>query len=165
MVTHTSTAPLPPTLILGVGNYLMGDEGAGVHLAEQMAEETLPEGVAVLDGGTGGFHLMGHLEAYPRLVIVDATLDGQPVGTIQLRRPRYAADFPRALSTHDIGLRDVLEALSITNKMPEVYLYTISIEDLRQMDLTLSPAVAHAVQVVKGEIRGLVGAARAVEIV
>jgi hydrogenase maturation protease len=149
------------TLVLGVGNYLMGDEGVGVHLAEAMAQEALPEGVEVLDGGTGGFHLMEHMERHPCLIIVDATLDGQPVGTIQRRRPRFAADFPRVLSTHDIGLRDVLEGLSITGKMPDVHLYTISIEDLREMDIALSPAVAEAMHQVKKEILELLRAGSA----
>ena len=45
-------------LILGVGNYLMGDEGLGVHVARALQGESLPEGVDVLDGGTAGFQLM-----------------------------------------------------------------------------------------------------------
>lgn len=144
------------TLILGVGNYLMGDEGVGVHLAEQLSAEDLPEWAEVLDGGTGGFHLMGAMEQCPRIVIVDATLDGRPAGTIQLRRPRFSSDFPRAMSTHDIGLRDVLDGLSITGKMPDVYLYTISISDLQDLEIALSPPVESAMHEVKEEIKRLI---------
>ena len=43
-------------LILGVGNYLMGDEGVGVHLIQEMDKIDLPEYVDILDGGTGGFY-------------------------------------------------------------------------------------------------------------
>lgn len=151
-----STQTQVNTMILGVGNYLMGDEGVGVHLAEQMAAEHLPAWVEVLDGGTGGFHLMGPMQQCPRIVIVDATLDGRPAGTIQLRRPRFASDFPRAMSTHDIGLRDVLDGLSITGSMPDVYLYTISISALQEMEISLSPQVESAMQQVKKDILQLV---------
>jgi len=42
-------------LVLGIGNLLMGDEGLGVHYARRMEQESLPEEVTVLDGGTAGF--------------------------------------------------------------------------------------------------------------
>jgi len=51
-------------LILGVGNYLMGDEGIGVHVMQEMAKINLPDYVDILDGGTGGFLLLNCFEAY-----------------------------------------------------------------------------------------------------
>ena len=45
-------------LVLGIGNYLMGDEGVGVHIVQRMEKMDLPDYVEVLDGGTGGFFLM-----------------------------------------------------------------------------------------------------------
>ena len=50
-----------PVLILGIGNYLMGDEGLGVHLANQLKAEVDPGLADVLDGGTAGFQLMEYL--------------------------------------------------------------------------------------------------------
>jgi hydrogenase maturation protease len=44
-------------LVLGIGNYLMGDEGIGVHAVNQLEDEGI-EGVDFLDGGTGGFYLL-----------------------------------------------------------------------------------------------------------
>ena len=131
-------------LILGVGNYLMGDEGVGVHVAQRLAGYELPPGVDVVDGGTGGFHLMGILEQYEVVVLLDATIDGRPAGTIRLMEPRFASDFPRSMSTHDIGLRDVIEALQICGKMPKIYLVTISVEDLQPMSVQLSAPVQDA---------------------
>jgi hydrogenase maturation protease len=132
-------------LVLGVGNYLMGDEGVGVHVAQRLAEYKLPPGAEVLDGGTGGFHLMGHFEQYEVVVLIDATIDGQPGGTIRLLEPRFASDFPRSMSTHDIGLRDVIEALQITGRMPKIYLITVSAVDLEPMTIHLSPPVQESV--------------------
>ena len=65
-------------LILGVGNYLMGDEGLGVHVARALQGESLPEGVDFLDGGTAGFQLMDYLEKYQIVIMIDATLDKNP---------------------------------------------------------------------------------------
>ncbi len=48
----------PSILILGIGNLLMGDEGIGVRSVEALAKNTLPPNVHLLDGGTGGFHLL-----------------------------------------------------------------------------------------------------------
>jgi hydrogenase maturation protease len=44
-------------ILQGVGNYLRGDEGIGVHVAARLPQETLPASVGIVDGGTGGFHL------------------------------------------------------------------------------------------------------------
>lgn len=132
-------------LVLGVGNYLMGDEGMGVHVTQRLAERELPPGAAVLDGGTGGFHLMGIFEQYEVVILIDATIDGQLAGTIRLLEPRFASDFPRSMSTHDIGLRDVIEALQITGRLPKIYLITISAEDMEPMTIKLSAAVQESV--------------------
>ena len=126
-------------LIMGIGNYLMGDEGVGVHVAQRLAKETLPEGVDVLDGGTGGFFLMEYFENYPVVILIDATLDDRPTGTIRLIEPQFAADFPRAMSTHDIGLRDLVEGLAILGKIPKIYLFAVSIEMIQSQQIKLSP--------------------------
>lgn len=131
-------------LMLGIGNYLMGDEGVGVYIAQKMTQESLPPGVEVLDGGTGGFHLMGHMEQYPLVVMVDATLDGRAAGSVRQIRPRFSSDLPRAMSTHDVGLRDVVEAMSIRGTLPEIVLFVISVEEVQPMYIGLSPAVKAA---------------------
>ena len=133
-------------LFLGIGNYLMGDEGLGVALANKMAEVPLPPNVEVLDGGTGGFHLMGPMEAYDIVFMADATLDGLPAGTARCIEPRFSQDFPRVMSTHEVGLRDVVEAMSLRGTLPKIYLYLISVEEVQPMYIGLSPEVEAAVE-------------------
>jgi hydrogenase maturation protease len=128
-------------LILGIGNYLMGDEGVGVHLANRLQQGKLPEGVDVVDGGTGGFHLLEYFENYKTVILVDATLDGQPAGSIRLIKPRFIADFPRAMSTHDIGLKDLVSASQLLGNMPDIHLFVVSIESLQQQGIELTPAI------------------------
>lgn len=129
-------------LIMGIGNYLMGDEGVGVHLAETLEGYTLPPNVDVVDGGTGGFHLLGYFEKYREVILVDATLDNNPVGYIRLIQPKFASDFPKAMSTHDIGLKDMMSSLQLMGKVPHIHLFVVSIESIQQQGIELTPEIA-----------------------
>lgn len=142
-------------LIMGIGNYLMGDEGVGVHVAQRLAKETLPGGVDVLDGGTGGFFLMEYFENYPVVILIDATLDDRPTGTIRVIEPRFASDFPRAMSTHDIGLRDLVEGLAILGKLPKIYLFAVSIEMIQSQQIELSPALERVMPELLAQVKDM----------
>lgn len=142
-------------LIMGIGNYLMGDEGVGVHVAQRLAREELPEGVDVLDGGTGGFFLMEYFENYPVVILIDATLDDRPTGTIRLIEPRFANDFPRAMSTHDIGLRDLVEGLAILGKLPKIYLFAVSIEMIQPQQIELSPELEQVMPALLKQVKNM----------
>jgi hydrogenase maturation protease len=128
-------------LVMGVGNYLMGDEGIGVHIIQEMAKKKLPEYVDILDGGTGGFLLLSCFQVYPTIIFVDATMDGKPAGTISLIRPKFASDFPSALSVHDVGLKDMVEAVYLMDKVPDIHLFTVSIEEMNPMTIELNAKV------------------------
>ena len=132
-------------LILGVGNYLMGDEGIGVHIMQDMAKMKLPDYLDILDGGTGGFLLLNFFEAYQTIIFFDATMDGKPAGTISLIRPYFAYDFPTAFRVNDVGLKDMIEAVYLMEEKPDLHLFTISIEELLPMTIDLSPNVKNAI--------------------
>ncbi|MEZ5419861.1 MAG: hydrogenase maturation protease [Vicinamibacterales bacterium] len=148
-------------LVLGIGNILMGDEGVGVHAIEYLQGDTWPPDVQLVDGGTGGFHLLDYLSSNEPLVMIDATLDGKPPGTVSVLRPRYASDFPRALSAHDIGLRDLVEAAQLTGALPDVHLITVSIDEIRPMHLSLSAPVAAALPAVRDAVHAALAAPQA----
>lgn len=133
------------TLVMGIGNLLMGDEGVGVHVARRLEREPLPAHVDVLDGGTGGFTLLADLTSHDPVVLIDATMDGQAAGTVSVLEPRYASDFPPTLTAHDIGLRDLIVSAALVGSLPRVRLITVSIDDMQSMQMTLSAAVNAAV--------------------
>lgn len=139
-------------LILGVGNYLMGDEGMGVHFARQLSNELDEERIDVVDGGTGGFALMELFETYPTVILADATLDHNPPGTIRLIQPKFSADFPRAMSTHEIGLKDVVESLILLDKMPKIFLFVVSIEKVQPLSIELSPEIEKSLSGLKSKV-------------
>ena len=147
---------LKSVLVLGIGNYLMGDEGVGVHVANTLADEKFLEGVSVVDGGTGGFHLLEYFEKNDVVILVDATLDNNPPGTIRLIKPKFAEDFPRAMSTHDIGLKDMVSALQLLGTMPETHLFVVSIASIQQQGIELTDEVNKVVPVVIDKIKKLI---------
>ena len=62
------------TIVLGIGNILLGDEGVGVHIVKKLQEEDIPPGVLVIDGSTAGFRLFPLFETYRncKFIIIDA---------------------------------------------------------------------------------------------
>jgi len=131
-------------LVLGVGNLLMGDEGIGVDAIRYLENGGFADRAILVDGGTGGFHLLGLFQDYATIILIDATADGQPPGTVSRLRPRFAIDFPTSLTAHDIGLKDLIEAAALLGKLPRVDLITISIASLSSMTLELSAPVRGA---------------------
>jgi len=110
------------TLVLGVGNTLLTDEGAGVHVVELLAREhpDLP-GVTYLDGGTLSFTLAGPIEDADVLVVVDAAELGAAPGTVRVfEGEEMDRLLGRAkLSVHEVSLVDLMDIARLTGHLPE----------------------------------------------
>ncbi|MGO9336225.1 MAG: hydrogenase maturation protease [Terracidiphilus sp.] len=144
------------TLILGLGNVLMGDEGIGVYVVRALEKQSLPENVECLDGGTGGFTLLEPLQDANRIIIVDAADDGNPEGTVTRTTPRFARDYPPTLTAHDVGMKDLLDIFYIQGGHHEIVLYAITIDPKQPIRMSLSPqgeiAANVAVQNIRAEL-------------
>lgn len=131
------------TLVIGLGNPLMGDDGAGVAALERLREEwELPADVELVDGGTWGMNLLPLVESVRRLILVDAIRSGRRPGTLTVlerhQLPRY---FSLKLSPHQIDLREVLALAELRGLLPDE-LVAVGIEPERvEMELRLSPRV------------------------
>jgi len=145
-------------LVLGIGNLLMGDEGVGVHAIRSLEREALPPGVTLLDGGTGGFHLLELFDQHRHMILIDATLDDGEPGTVRVLYPKFATDFPRSLSAHDIGLRDLIESAALLAPLPPIDLVTVSIEAPQALSLEISRPVLTALTEVESLVRRLLDA-------
>jgi len=132
-------------LVLGIGNYLMGDEGVGVHTIHALSKVNLPGYVDIMDGGTGSFDLMPILAQYPLAIFIDATMDFRSPGTIDVIYPKFAKDFPTVLSAHDVGLKDMIDALEFKNELPDIVLITISIKELNPMSIELTGPIKKSI--------------------
>lgn len=140
-------------LVLGVGNVLMADEGVGVQVVRALEKMPLPPNVECLDGGTGGFQLLGVLQDADRVLLIDACVDGNPSGTVQRLQPRFSSDYPRTLTAHDIGLKDLLDAAYLTGGPLDVTLFAISIDPLQGLGTELRPALANELPAILRMVR------------
>jgi hydrogenase maturation protease len=77
--------------------------------------------------------------------MIAATLESNPPGTVRQLKPRYASDFPPLMSAHEIGLRDMIEVMQLTGKMPEIHLIVVSVVDISEVGMELSPKVTAAI--------------------
>lgn len=141
--------PAPCTLILGVGNLLLSDEGVGVRVIERLAATyRLPEEVRTLDGGTLGLDLLYYLEGIENLLIVDAVEMEKAPGTLLRMEGQEVPTFLSIkMSPHQVGISDMLFAAKLTDLYPpNVVLWGIQPAKL-EIGLELSPAVAAQVDV------------------
>jgi hydrogenase maturation protease len=122
----------------------MGDEGVGVHVVRALEKQTLPAGVECLDGGTGGFILLGPLQEAGRIILIDATADENPIGTVTRTTPKFSKDYPPTLTAHDIGVKDLLDAFYMQGGNRDVILYAITIDPGQPIAMDLSEAVERA---------------------
>jgi hydrogenase maturation protease len=146
------------TLILGLGNTIMSDDGVGPKVIEKLQQEVdLPDGVTLLDGGTLGLDLLPYLEEVRRLILVDAVEIGQPAGScVRLSGDDVPMALENKLSAHQMGMKDLLAVARLMGYLPdEIILIGVQPACL-EMDTELTPLVAAAlprlVAMVKTEI-------------
>ena len=133
----------------------MRDEGVGIHVITGLEKEGY-NGADLMDGGTGGFHLLGVIQSYKNVIIVDASLDHFSAGHVRILHPKYAKDFPQQLSAHEIGLKDLLDAAFLLGNTPQICLVAISVKDFQDMGMELSPEVSRAIPVAIKSIKELI---------
>jgi hydrogenase maturation protease len=137
------------TLVLGLGNILLGDEGLGVRVVERLqARYDFGPEVLVLDGGTLGLDLLPYLEDADRLLVVDALELGQAPGTVaRLEGDQIPAFLGTKVSPHQIGLADLLVAARLRGSLPDELVLWGAQPAVLDVGLELSPAVAVQVDV------------------
>jgi len=136
--------PAVRTLILGVGNLLLSDEGVGLHVLERLAATyNLPEEVQTLDGGTLGLDLLYYLEGVENLLIIDAVEMGKEPGTLlRLEGDEVPAFLSIKISPHQIGIPDMLFAAKLKDLYPRnVVLWGVQ-PGVLDIGLDLSPPIA-----------------------
>ena len=123
----------------------MGDEGVGVHVINSLEKASLPANTELLDGGVGSFLLLEPMQEAERVILIDATIDGQKAGSVRRLQPKFSTDYPTTLTAHDIGLKDLLDAFYLMGNVPDITLFAVSISDLQDVEVELSPELAAAV--------------------
>ncbi len=143
-------------LVLGLGNVLLNDEGIGVRTVEKMKDIQLPPGVDLLDGGTGGFVLLSLFHEYNVIIIIDATLSDDAQGTIKVMEPKFSSDFPKSMSTHELGMKDMIESAMLLEKVPKLYLIAVTINPQQEMDMKVSPDLESKIPLIIKQIKNII---------
>ena len=109
------------TAIIGIGNILMSDDGAGVRVLEYLDGQGLPEGAVIIELAAGGMALLHHLEKYDRVIIADAVDFGGTPGEIRVFSPDEVTTIKTVgYSLHDLDILKVLELSKKLGTLPGV---------------------------------------------
>ena len=110
------------TVILGIGNILLGDEGVGVHAVRHF-QATMPAAdTEFIDGGTLSFTLVETIEAAEKLVVIDAAELHCAPGTVRLFQGEEMDRFvgtSKKSSVHEVSLADLLVISYLTGHLPK----------------------------------------------
>ena len=130
------------TVILGVGNVLLSDEGIGVHVANELSTMELPPGVSVVEGGTDGFRLLNIITEADRLIVVDAVKGGAEPGSIYRFNVDEVRNVPSGFRTsvHQVGILEVIDLSGLIGKTPKTTVIGVEPKSL-EMSLELSPEI------------------------
>lgn len=144
----------PTTLVLGVGNVIMSDDGVGVRVVQELKREyRFPHCVEVVDGGTLGLDLLPMLEGKSHLIMVDAVETGKRPGTcVRLTGEELPIALETRLSPHQMGLKDLLAVARLTGSAPtSMVLIGVQPRSI-EVDEELSPEVELQVETMKGAV-------------
>jgi hydrogenase maturation protease len=108
------------TVVIGVGNTILSDEGVGVHAARLLlSDPRVSSGVRVLDGGTMGLELIPYALGASRLLLLDAMNSGNVPGTLARMTGRDLIATKKGWSAHQLGVADLIAALFLVSTSPQ----------------------------------------------
>ena len=152
------------TLLLGLGNTILHDDGVGIYVVRALAGR-FDGATDVREAERAGFDLIEILKGYDRAYIVDAIeLDGEAAGTVFRMKPDDIRMTARLASFHDIDLVTALElGKRLGFPMPsEVVIFAVQAADALTLGEGCTESVARAigglVREIEGEITGKGGA-------
>ena len=147
-------------LVVGLGNPILGDDGVGWRVAEEVKKQLSPDLPVDVDClSLGGISLMEHLIGYDRAVLIDAFALDEPIGSILVLKlndlPNYSAF--HTTNAHDTSLQNAIEfGRSMGVQLPDdVEIVGIATRRIYDFSEDLSPAVADAVPFAAGVVLDL----------
>jgi hydrogenase maturation protease len=148
---------MAPTLILGVGNILLRDEGVGVRVVEALGAYPLPPGVELCDGGTAGADLINVMAGRRTVIVVDAVdADAEAGAVFRFTRDDIVSPERANISLHELGLAEALRMADALGCAPgEVIVFGVQPNDITPgLDLSADVAavVPHVCELVLAEV-------------
>jgi len=151
-----SRDPRPPQdiAIVGIGNLLLSDDGAGIHAVRGLQKDSRVRSMArLIDGGTIGTDLLAEVCGCEKLLIVDAVDAGLPPGATV--RMDFSGPGPQKFDTrnaHQLGIPGLLDDLRLLGQAPRQVVLVGVQPASTGWGTQLSPEVARALPVVSAEV-------------
>jgi hydrogenase maturation protease len=135
------------TLVLGLGNEILRDEGFGVQVARMLKKSGLPDNIVVEEGGVGGFDLLGKLEGIGRLIVVDVMMMDAPPGELRLMKagPELSEPGKTIISFHQVGVIELVNMWGLLGYKPEID-FLVTRPEVIEWGTELSPALRDAAE-------------------
>ena len=144
------------TIIIGIGNILLQDDGVGVHVIERLENEKLPSTVELVDGGTSTLDTLGFFLDYKKVIVVDSLKAGLEPGTIYKIKPEDIKNYKKEnLSIHDVQILDVVQMANMMGKFPAVVIFGIEPEKIAldlEMTQTMISKIPEIIKNIKKEL-------------
>jgi len=133
------------TVVIGVGNTILSDDGVGVHAARLLeSEPRVPAGVTILDGGTIGLELMPYVSDASRVLFLDAVNSGAAPGTLTRMAGGDLLGLSGGENVHQLGVADLIAALALVSTRPQEIVVLGVQPAITDWGTTLSPEVESA---------------------
>ena len=135
--------------VLGIGNLLVGDDGFGPRVLEELQTREIPENVELIDAGVGGMAILSWIEDADKIIIVDSVQTGnEPIGTVyRFTDKEMPPSDMFMLSLHDLNLIDTINIGRVVQKMPEeIIIYGVEVIRLTEFTKEMSPEVEAAIK-------------------
>ena len=144
--------------VIGLGNMLYGDEGFGVAALNSFRDlSDFPETVRCIDGGTQGIYLLDYIESCDAVIVFDALIPLDYERRVYVyRNEELPAFIHRKMSSHQMGLSEMLGIARLRGKMPkEIVLIGVPPKEL-ELNVGLSPEVSLLLPAAVEEARAMV---------
>lgn len=144
------------TVIIGIGNILLRDDGVGVHVVKELEKENLPSTIELVDGGTSTLDTISYFTDYKKVIVVDSLKANYEPGTIYKIKPEDINNYKKEnLSIHDVQILDVVKMVNMLGSYPEVVIYGIEPKEIRfdlEMTDTIRNAIPEVIKHIKKEL-------------
>lgn len=144
------------TVIIGIGNILLRDDGVGVHTINCLRNENIPSTIELVDGGTSTLNILSYFLDYSRVIIIDCLRAGYEPGTIYKINPDEIKNYrSENLSLHDVQILDVIKMANMIGKFPKVTIIGIEPEEINlhtELTETIRNKVPEVIKHIKNEL-------------
>ena len=150
------------TLVLGIGNEILGDDGVGIHIAREVARRVSTTDVTVEETATAGLALLERIKGFQRLIIADAILTVKTeTGKIHRLTLKDTAKTNKSFTAHEAALATAIELGNslFPGEMPaEIIVYAVEARDVAhvtgKMSKAVNAAIPEVVRMILAEING-----------